>query len=251
MTETTQPLMRSKSTSSYYKIGVFAILLIALVLLYYKYGSALNFESIADREAQLREWGSQSLAISLGVAFLIYVTVAGLSLPGAAVLTLVFGWFFGFGMGLVLVSFASTAGATLAFLLSRFFFRSFVQDKFGLRIQRVNEALEKEGSFYLFSLRLVPALPFFMINLVMGLTPVKTWTYWWVSQLGMLPGTAVFVYAGSQLPSLATLQQKGASGILAGILTPGLLIAFTIMGLMPLALKKLAPLLFKKNKTVK
>lgn len=243
--------MRSKSASSYYKIGVFAILLIALVLLYYKYGSALNFESIADREAQLREWGSQSLAISLGVAFLIYVTVAGLSLPGAAVLTLVFGWFFGFGMGLVLVSFASTAGATLAFLLSRFFFRSFVQDKFGLRIQRVNEALEKEGSFYLFSLRLVPALPFFMINLVMGLTPVKTWTYWWVSQLGMLPGTAVFVYAGSQLPSLATLQQKGASGILTGILTPGLLIAFTIMGLMPLALKKLAPLLFKKNKTVK
>ena len=248
MTETTEPQKTtSKSGAKFYKIGVFAILLIALVVLYNKYGSALNLESLADREVQLREWGAKSPSLTLGVAFLIYVAVTGLSLPGAAVLTLVFGWFFGFGTGLVLVSFASTAGATLAFLLSRFFFRSAVQDKFGPRIQKFNEALEKEGSFYLFSLRLVPAFPFFVINLVMGLTPIKTWTYWWVSQLGMLPGTAVYVYAGSQLPSLATLKEKGASGIL----TPGMLIAFTILGLMPLTLKKLAPLLFKKNAAAK
>ena len=150
-------------------------------------------------------------------------------------MTLVIGWYFGFARGLILVSFASTAGATLAFLLSRYFLRDTIQNKFGDKLASFNESLKREGAFYLFSLRLIPAVPFFVINVVMGLTPVKTPTFWWVSQLGMLPGTAVFVYAGSQFPDLKTLAEKGPGGIL----TPQLIAAFVVLGLFPLVVKKL------------
>ncbi|MBT5925704.1 MAG: TVP38/TMEM64 family protein, partial [Verrucomicrobia bacterium] len=139
------------------------------------------------------------------------------------------------GKGLLLVSFASTAGASMAFLLSRFFLNDLIQFKFGDRLDKFNEALKKEGAFYLFTLRLIPAVPFFVINLVMGLTPIPTRTFWWVSQLGMLPGTAVFVYAGSQFPSLSILAEKGGSGIL----TPQLVLAFILLGVFPIAVKKL------------
>ncbi len=168
-----------------------------------------------------------------GVAFTTYVAVTGLSIPGATVLTLAYGWFFGFWRGLLIVSLASTLGATLAFLLARFLLRDAVQSRFGDRLKTFNEALKREGAFYLFTLRLIPLVPFFVLNLVMGLTPIKTLTYWWVSQLGMLPGTALFVYAGSSVPDLATLADKGTSGIL----TPNVLIAFALLGIFPLAVK--------------
>ena len=159
------------------------------------------------------------------IYFAIYVVVTGLSLPGAAVMTLAGGAIFGLLWGTIIVSFASTIGATLAFLASRFLLRDWVQEKFGDKLKPINEGVAREGAFYLFALRLVPAFPFVAINLVMGLTPIRTWTYLWVSQLGMLAGTIAYVYAGTQLGEFR--------------LSIGLVIAFTILGLFPLVAKKL------------
>ena len=161
--------------------------------------------------------------------FLIYVAVTGLSLPGAAIMTLAAGAIFGLLWGTVIVSFASSIGATLAFLASRFVLRDWVQGRFGDKLKPINAGVEKEGSFYLFALRLVPAFPFFVINLVMGLTPLRTWAFYWVSQLGMLAGTIVYVYAGTQLSQITSLR---------GVLSPGLLFAFILLGIFPLVAKK-------------
>ena len=149
--------------------------------------------------------------------FLVYVAVTGLSLPGAAILTLVGGAVFGLLWGLVLVSFASSIGATLAFLASRFVLRDWVQGRFGDKLRPINEGVRREGAFYLFALRLVPAFPFFVINLVMGLTALRTWTFYWVSQLGMLAGTVVYVYAGTQLGQFRVTWQLGLAFVLLGI----------------------------------
>lgn len=157
--------------------------------------------------------------------FAVYVAATGLSLPGAAILTLIGGALFGLLWGTVIVSFASTLGATLAFLASRFLLRDWVQGKFGDKLKPINDGVAREGAFYLFALRLVPVFPFFVINLVMGLTPIRTWTYYWVSQLGMFAGTVVYVYAGTQL---------GAFKISAG-----LLFAFALLGIFPLLAKKI------------
>ncbi len=156
--------------------------------------------------------------------FLAYVAVTGLSLPGATIMTLVAGAIFGLLWGTVIVSFASTLGATLAFLASRFLLRDWVQQKFGDRLRPVNDGIAREGAFYLFALRLVPAFPFFVINLVMGLTSIRTWTFYWVSQLGMFAGTVVYVYAGTQLGQFR--------------ISAGLLLAFALLGIFPLAAKK-------------
>ena len=148
-------------------------------------------------------------------------------------LTVVFGWYFGFVPGLIIVSFASTTGATLAFLLSRYILRSSIQRWFGERLRAFNAALEQDGTFYLFTLRLVPAVPFFVINLVMGLTPFRVLPYWWVSQIGMLPGTAVYVYAGATVPDLQALNDRS----IGDILSPQLIVAFALLGLFPLVVK--------------
>ena len=210
--------------------------------LYARYGDSLSLQSLADRESQLREFQLQNPLLVYGAAFAIYATVTGLSIPGAVALTLMYGWFFGFWRGVILVSFASTTGATVAFLLARFLLQDTVQTRFGDRLKAFNQALEREGAFYLFTLRLIPLFPFFVINLVMGLTPLRTSTYWWVSQLGMLPGTAVYVYAGSSVPDLATLADRGTSGIL----TPNVLIAFALLGLFPLVIRKIFQWTVKK-----
>ena len=158
------------------------------------------------------------------IYFLIYVAVTGLSLPGAAVMTLAGGAVFGLLWGTVIVSFASTLGATLAFLASRYLLRDWVQEKFGDKLAPINEGVAREGALYLFALRLVPAFPFVAINLVMGLTPIRTWTYLWVSQLGMLAGTIAYIYAGTQLGEF-----KFSIGLIA---------AFTILGVFPLIARK-------------
>ncbi len=186
-----------------------------------------------DRYFTLEFFRSQQQAIdayyranpleAAAIYFLIYVAVTGLSLPGASVMTLAGGAVFGLLWGTIIVSFASTIGATLAFLASRFLLRDWVQDKFGDKLKPINEGVAREGAFYLFALRLVPAFPFVAINLVMGLTPIRTWTYLWVSQVGMLAGTIAYVYAGTQLGEFR--------------LSIGLLVAFTILGLFPLAAK--------------
>ena len=165
----------------------------------------ISFDYLATQEEALQNLRADHPMLVYGLAFLIYVAVTGLSLPGATVLTLVFAWYFGFWRTVVLVSFASTAGATLAFLLSRYLLRAVVQSRFGDQLDRFNRALDREGAFYLFTLRLIPAVPFFVINVVMGLTRLPVFTFWWVSQIGMLAGTCVYVYAGSSIPSLSQL----------------------------------------------
>jgi uncharacterized membrane protein YdjX (TVP38/TMEM64 family) len=160
----------------------------------------------------------------------VYILATSLSLPGAAVLTLAGGALFGLLVGTVVVSFASTIGATLACFVSRFVLRDWVQRRFGQRLVTVNQGVEREGSFYLFTLRLVPIFPFWIINLVMGLTRMKLSTFFWVSQVGMLPGTLVYVNAGREL---------GRIDSLGGILSPGLIFSFALLGIFPLATKKI------------
>ncbi len=174
---------------------------------------------------------SDNPALTIAVFFAIYIAVTGLSLPGAALLTVVGGAIFGLTTGLIVISFASTIGATLAFLISRTLLRDWVQNKFGNYLETINNGIEKDGLFYLLTLRLIPAVPFFVINLVMGLTPMKARAFYWVSQLGMLPGTAVFVNAGAQL---AQVQELSVSGIL----TPGLIGSFVLLGIFPWLARK-------------
>jgi len=172
------------------------------------------------------------------IYFVIYVVAASLSLPGAAVLTIAGGALFGFLTGTLIVSFASTIGATLACFVARFLLRDWVQGKFGDKIVKINEGVEKEGAFYLFTLRLIPVFPFWIINLVMGLTRMRLWTFYWVSQLGMLAGTMVYINAGKELAKIDSLR---------GILSPGILISFALLGIFPIAAKKLLAL-YKKRK---
>ena len=164
------------------------------------------------------------------IFFAIYVAVTGLSLPGAALMTIVGGAIFGLLWGTLIISFAASIGATIAFLSSRFLFRDAIQAKFGDKLAAINRGVEKEGAFYLFALRLVPAFPFFVINLVMGLTPMKTRTFYWVSQLGMLAGTIVYVNAGTQIAQIDSL---------AGLASPALIGSFVLLGLFPLIAKKI------------
>jgi len=165
--------------------------------------------------------------------FIIYVLTTSLSLPGASPLGIAGGALFGFWTATIVVSFASTIGATLACLVSRFLLRDWIQNKFGDRIKKVNEGVEKEGAFYLFTLRLIPVFPFWLINLAMGLTKMSLFKFYWVSQIGMLPGTMVFVNAGKELAKIESVK---------GILSPGLIISFTLIGIFPIMVKKLIAL---------
>ncbi len=221
-------------------------LLLAVVsaagVLFWRYGHVIQLDYLATQETALRSFQLDHPVQVFGIAFLVYVLITGLSLPGAAALSLLYAWYFGFWPGLILISFASTAGATIAFLTSRFLFRDVVQSRFGERLVSFNRHLDQQGAAYLFTLRLIPLIPFFVINLVMGLTPIRTMTFWWASQIGMLPGTAVYVYAGSRVPSLRTLADEGASAVF----TPSQLIQITfalvLLGLFPIAAKRLMSL---------
>ena len=215
------------------RLAVLLAVAAAAVAGYLQFGDALSLAAIAEQEAALRAYQQDHPWLVYGAAFLVYVAVTGLSLPGAAVLTLVFGWYFDFLRAVLLVSFASTTGASLAFLLSRYVFREAVQSRFGGRLRSFNDALARDGALYLFTLRLVPAVPFFVINLVMGLTPLRLGAFWWVSQVGMLPGTAVYVYAGAAVPDLLLLSERG----LGGIVSPQVLAAFVLLGVFPLLVK--------------
>lgn len=233
----------AQGASRWKKLALFAVVIAAGVFVYTQFGDSLSLSSLAERESQLREFQQEHPVLVYGIAFAIYVAITGLSLPGAAALTLLYGWYFGVGRGLLIVSFASTTGATLAFLLSRYLFRDVIQSRFGERLGKFNEALEREGAFYLFMLRLIPAVPFFVINAVMGLTPIKTSTFWWVSQVGMLAGTAVYVYAGSSVPDIATLAEKGVNAIFTTSQLTQIIVAFTLLGIFPLAARWIVRLL--------
>lgn len=205
-------------------------LIASVVILFFASGAdqLLTLESIKSSQNRIAEWrDTQPLLVGVGF-LLIYVAVTALSLPGAAVMTLAAGAFFGLFWGTVIVSFASTIGATLAFLVARFVLRESVQSKFGDRLKAINEGVAKEGAFYLFTMRLVPLFPFFLINLLMGLTPIRTLTFYWVSQVGMLAGTLVYVNAGTQLAQIDSL---------SGILSPALLLSFAALGVFPIVAK--------------
>ncbi len=222
-------------SGSSWRLVILGLVVILAAAGFWLYRDSLSLSALALKEAAFRDFQSRRPVLVYVVAFLIYAGATGLSLPGAAAMTLVLGWLFGFWRALVLVSFASTAGATLSFLLSRYLLTDIVERRFGDRLAAFRNALKVEGPYYLFTLRLIPAVPFFVINIVMGLTPIRLSTYWWVSQLGMLPGTAVYVYAGSTVPNLATLADRGVGGILS----PKLILAFVALGLFPIAVRKL------------
>lgn len=196
----------------------------------------LTLSAIKASQARFAALYAAHPALTLAAFAALYLAVTGLSLPGATVLTLAGGALLGFWPGLVAVSFASSLGATLACLLARFLFRDAVQRRFGQRLTRINQGMEREGAFYLFTLRLVPVFPFFLINLAMGLTPIRLATFYWVSQLGMLPGTVVYVNAGTHLGRIEDP---------ADILSWRRLLSFALLGLFPLAAKKAVTLIRK------
>ncbi len=211
---------------------IVAAALVGLLAAFFHYdlGRYLTLEYLKAQQAAFQTYYEANRFEAIAIYFATYVVVTGLSLPGAAILTLAGGALFGFWTGLVVVSFASTAGATCALLVSRFLLRDFVQTRFRQNLTAINEGMERDGAFYLFSLRLIPAFPFFVVNLVMGLMPISAVKFFLVSQLGMLPGTAVFVNAGTQISKIETLK---------GILSPSLLLSFALLGLAPLVVKGL------------
>ncbi len=211
------------------KLAVLALIAAAIAAWFYlDLGSYLQFDTLKQRVGELRAWYADNPALAGLLYFVMYVAVTALSVPGAAVMTLAGGALFGFWYALLLVSFASSIGATLAFLVSRLLLRDWVQGKFGRQLRAFNAGFAKDGAFYLFSLRLVPIFPFFVINLLMGLLPIRTWRYYWVSQLGMFPATAAYVNAGTRLGELDSA---------AGIISPALLLSFVLLAMFPLLAK--------------
>jgi dihydrolipoamide dehydrogenase len=217
-------------TGKHSKLILVALLLLLVAAFFiFDLGRFLTLDYLKSQQSAFDTYYAEHTGKTLLIYFLIYIAVTALSLPGAAVMTLAGGALFGFWAALLVVSFASSIGATLAFLVSRFLLREWVQARFGDKLGAINAGVEREGALYLFSLRLVPLFPFFVINLVMGLTPMKSRTFYGVSQVGMLAGTAVYVNAGTQLGGLTSA---------AGILSPGIIISFVILGLFPLVAKK-------------
>jgi len=188
-----------------------------------------SLEFLKSQKDALNALYAEKPILVAGAFFLTYVLFAALALPAATILTLAGGAIFGFWTGLLLVSFSSTIGATLAFIFTRFLFHDAIQAKFGDRLQAMNEGIEKEGAFYVFGMRLVPIFPFVMINSLLALTKLKTWTFYWASQIGMLAGTAVYVNAGTQIAQIDSL---------AGIANPKLIGSFVLLGVFPIIAKK-------------
>lgn len=201
----------------------------------------LTLDGLKGSMDQFNQYKAQSPLLVIGGFFLLYVVVTALSLPGAAILTLAAGALFGLVEGLLVASFASTIGATLAFLVSRYLLRDTIKKRFPERLAAIDKGVDKEGAFYLFTLRLVPVFPFFLINLLMGLTAIKSWTFYWVSQIGMLAGTFVFVNAGTQLAQIERL---------SGILSLDLILSFALLGVFPLIAKAILNV-FKKRRVYK
>jgi len=213
-------------TTNARKIILMCALLGAFVVIYTQLPpGSVTLENLQARHQALLLYCQQAPRQSAALYFILYVLVTTLSLPGAALLTLLGGALFGLWPGILLVSFASTLGATLAMLVSRYLLRDWVQHRFAGQMRTVNDGVARDGAFYLFALRLMPLFPFFVVNLLAGVTRLGVWRYWWVSQLGMLPGAIVYLNAGHQLGHITSLHD---------ILSPGVVFAFTLLGLLPL-----------------
>ena len=208
-------------------VAVIAALIAAFFL--FDLQQYFSLEFIKEKQAAFNTFYAENTLLTLVGFFVIYVVMAALSLPGAAIMTILAGSLFGLVTGVIMVSFASTTGATLAFLASRYLLRDSIQSRYADKLQVINDGVEKEGPLYLFAMRLVPLFPFFVVNLLMGITTIATRTFAWVSQLGMLAGTSVYVYAGTQLAQIDSL---------SGILSPGLIFAFVLLGLFPMIAKR-------------
>lgn len=222
------------------KKAILVLVLLGAIVAYFVFdlGQILSLENFKASQADILTAKDANPVLYISGFFLLYVAVTGLSIPGAAIMTLIAGALFGVLIGTIIVSFASTLGATLAFLSARFVLRDWVQGKFGERLRAIDEGLEKDGAFYLFTLRLIPVFPFFVINLLMGLTRIKTRTFFWVSQLGMLPATIVFVNAGTQMSRIEST---------AGLLSPTLIASFVALALFPWAAKAIVALVTRSR----
>ncbi len=208
---------------------IFGLILVATILLLgANFGQYLTLENAKAQQEALNSFIEANIVYATTVYFLAYVAITAFSIPGAAVVTLLGAALFGFWFSLLLVSFASTIGATLAFLSSRYLLRDWVQSRFGEKLVAINQGVKKDGAFYLFSLRLIPVFPFFLINLLMGLTPMSIARFYLTSQIGMLPGTAVYLNAGTQLATIDSL---------SGIVSPTVLASFALLGLFPILVK--------------
>ena len=213
------------------KTAVLVILAAAVSAFFvFDLGQYFSLAYIKQSQSSFTSYYEQRPVLVTAIFFAVYVTITALSLPGAAIMTLASGASFGLVWGTVVVSFASTLGATLAMLAARTILRDSIEKRFGKRLVEVNKGVDKEGAFYLFTLRLIPAIPFFALNLLMGLTRMKTWTFFWVSQVGMFAGTVAYVYAGTEIAKISSLRS---------ILSPGLIGAFVLLGLFPLVTKKI------------
>ena len=215
-----------------------AVIVAAIAFFVFDLGRFFSLAYIKESQQSFSALYDARPAFITAAFFAIYVAITALSLPGAAIMTLAAGASFGLIWGTVVVSFASTLGATLAMLISRYVLRDSIEKRFGAKLVEVNKGMEKEGAFYLFTLRLIPLIPFFMLNVLMGLTKMKTWTFFWVSQLGMLAGTIAYVNAGTEIAKIDSLRS---------ILSPGLIGSFVLLGLFPLLMKKVLAI-FKKRK---
>jgi len=217
------------------KKAILVLVLIGAIVAYlvFDLGQILSLENFKASQSEIVAAKDANPILYIAGFFILYVAVTGLSIPGAAIMSLVAGALFGVLVGTIIVSFASTIGATLAFLSARFVLRDWVQGKFGERLRAIDDGLEKDGAFYLFTLRLIPVFPFFVINLLMGLTRIKTRTFFWVSQLGMLPATIVFVNAGTQISRIEST---------AGLLSPTLIASFVALAFFPWAAKAIVAL---------
>jgi len=219
-------------------ILVAVIAAVIAAFFFFDLGQYLNLEYLKSQKDSLNALYNDNPVLISAIFFIVYVLVAAFNLPAAGLLTVAAGAILGFWNGVVVVSFASTIGATGAFLMTRYLFHDAIQSKFGDRLETINAGIEREGAFYVFGLRLVPLFPFFVVNSVLGLTKLKTWTFYWASQIGMLAGTAVYVNAGTQLADISSL---------GDIASPKLLGSFALLGVFPILAKYLLNFLKKET----
>jgi uncharacterized membrane protein YdjX (TVP38/TMEM64 family) len=224
------------------KFSILAVILfLALVFFIFDLDRFLTLSYIKISQQKFQTLYSETPLLVIASYMAIYIIVTSLSLPGAAVLSLAGGTLFGLWVGVIVVSFASTIGATLACFAARYVLREWIQQKFEQKLVTVNQEIERQGAFYLFTLRLIPAIPFWIINLVMGLTKMPLSTFYWVSQVGMFPATIAYVNAGKELGKIDSF---------SGILSPGLIMSFVILGIFPITVKKLLALYKSRTNAV-
>jgi len=221
------------------KIALLLVFLTAIVSFFaFDLKQYITLEYAKEQRNLLASYYKDNTFLTILIFMLIYIAVTSLSLPGAAIMTISAGAFFDPITGVIIVSFASTIGATIAFLIARFLLRDYIQDKYREKLKPINEGFEKEGAFYLFALRLVPAFPFFIINILMSLTPIRTITFFFASQVGMIPAIIIYVYAGAEIGKIESLSDIASSN---------LIIAFILLGIFPLLAKRLVEFMRRRN----